>query len=207
MDTFDVNLKCENQDIMGKIERLIEKRAEEIIQLRRKVKIIEWIESSRHTVKWELEEFEIPKSTYYMWRKKYLCEGKKGLERKKPIARSHPRSLPKESVDKILDLRKNYQLGPARITWYLERYHGIRTSKSTVSRTLVRHGVNRLPKTASRRTVHTKRYVIATPGHHVQVDVKFAFFKNHQGKTIKRYQFTAIDDATRVRALKTYQYH
>jgi len=107
-----------------------------------------------------------------------------------------------DSKEKILELRKSYQLGPARITWYLERYYGIKTSQSTVTRTLVRNGVSRLPKTASRRTLHTKRYVKSTPGHHVQIDVKFAFFKDESGKTIKRYQFTAIDDATRIRALK-----
>jgi len=41
-------------------------------------------------------------------------------------------------------------LGSARITWYLERYFGIKTSQSTVTRTLVRNRVSRLPKTASR---------------------------------------------------------
>jgi hypothetical protein len=30
---------------------------------------------------------------------------------------------------------------------------------------------------------------------------------DESGKTIKRYQFTAIDDATRIRALKIYQKH
>ena len=39
-------------------------------------------------------------------------------------------------------------LGSKRILWYLERYHGIKTSESTVTRTLVRHGENRLTKTA-----------------------------------------------------------
>lgn len=71
----------------------------------------------------------------------------------------------------------------------------------------MRNGVSRLPKTVSRRTVHTKRYVKSTPGHHVQVDVKFAVFRIESGKTIKRYQFTAIDDATRIRALTIYQKH
>lgn len=45
------------------------------------------------------------------------------------------------------------------------------------------------------------------PGHHVQVDVKFLFFQDSRGKTIKRFQFTAIDDASRIRALKVYQKH
>ena len=32
-------------------------------------------------------------------------------------------------------------------------------------------------------------------------------FKDNKGKKIKRYQYTAIDDATRIRALKIYERH
>lgn len=45
------------------------------------------------------------------------------------------------------------------------------------------------------------------PGHHVQVDVKFLFFKDESGQRIQRFQYTAIDDYTRVRALKVYEQH
>ena len=48
-----------------------------------------------------------------------------------------------------------------------------------------------------------KRYQKQVPGHHVQIDVKFLAFPG----SIKRYQYTAVDDATRVRALKVYQRH
>jgi len=64
-----------------------------------------------------------------------------------------------------------------------------------------------LPKTASRRTVHTKRYAKKVPGHQVQVDVKFATFVDSSGNKVKRYQSTAIDDSTRIRALKMYKKH
>jgi len=39
------------------------------------------------------------------------------------------------------------------------------------------------------------------------MDVKFLTFKNNESKHIKRYQYTAIDDATRIRALKVYKKH
>ena len=42
-------------------------------------------------------------------------------------------------------------------------------------------------------------------GHHVQVDVKFLFFKDKQGTRIKRFQYASIDDCTRIRALKIYE--
>jgi transposase InsO family protein len=40
----------------------------------------------------------------------------------------------------------------------------------------------------------------------VQVDVKFLTLQGERGR-IRRYQYTAIDDATRVRALKVYRRH
>ena len=65
----------------------------------------------------------------------------------------------------------------------------------------------RLPRNVGRRKVHTKRYAKRVPGHHIQLDVKFLSFKGSGGKKIKRYQYTAIDDATRIRALKVYERH
>ena len=49
--------------------------------------------------------------------------------------------------------------------------------------------------------MHTTRYEKKVPGHHIQLDVKFLSFKAKSGATIKRFQYTAIDDATRIRAL------
>ena len=45
---------------------------------------------------------------------------------------------------------------------------------------------------------------LKVPGHQIQVDVKFLKFEGKDGKPVKRYQYMAIDDATRVRALKIY---
>ena len=129
------------------------------------------------------------------------------MVRKKPIANSHPRQLSDEIVEKILHLRQIYHFGPERITWYLERYHAIKTSSSSVYRTLIRHGLRRLPKNVGRRAIHTKRYAKRVPGHHIQVDVTFLTLKNNEGKKIRRFQYTAIDDATRIRALKIYSRH
>ena len=106
-----------------------------------------------------------------------------------------------------MELRTDYQLGSLRIMYYLDHYHGIKISESTVTRILRAHGLSRLPKTAPRRALHTKRYAKKVPGHHVQVDVKFLRLKDIEGKPVKRYQYTAIDDATRIRALQIYPKH
>ena len=96
-------------------------------------------------------------------------------------------------------------MGALGIKYYLERYHGIKISEATVSRVLKAYGLNRLPKSARKRVLHTKRYAKTVPGHHVQVDVKFLELKNQQRKLVKRYQYTAIDDATRIRALQIFR--
>lgn len=152
-------------------------------------------------------DFKVPKSTFYDWKKAFREKGAAGLIRQKPIAINHPNKLPAAVVEKIVELRKTYHLGPERITWYLERYHGIKTSCSSVYRTLVRQGLRQLPKGSDRRAIHTRRYAKEVPGHHVQVDVKFISLKTDAGKPIRRFQYTAIDDATRIRALRMYPRH
>jgi transposase len=171
------------------------------INLRKKLFILEYAKAIGNARK-ACEEFSIPRSSFYDWKKAFAKEGKTGLLRKKPVAKSHPRKLKQSVVDKIVYLRNTYQLGAKRIKYYLERYHNIIISESSVSRTLVKYKINRLPKTASKRTLHTKRYCKDTPGHHVQVDVKFITLRDALGNKIKRFQYTAVDDATRIRALK-----
>ena len=98
-------------------------------------------------------------------------------------------------------------MGAQRIAWFLQRYHGIEIAEGGVRGTLKRHGLQRLPSTVNKRTIMAKhvvqRYEKQVPGHHVQVDVKFLSFPGN----IKRYQYTAVDDATRVRALKIFPRH
>lgn len=152
-------------------------------------------------------EFNVPRSSFYRWKLKYEKEGRSGLYREGPIANHHPRRTSPEVVEKILTLRAEYQFGALRIMYYLDRYRGIKISESTVSRILKAHGLSRLPKTAPRRALYTKRYAKTVPGRHVLVDVKFLQLKDREGRTIKRYQYTAIDDATRIRALQVFPEH
>ena len=41
----------------------------------------------------------------------------------------------------------------------------------------------------------------------MQIDVKFLQLKDRDGRLVKRYQYSAIDDATRIRALQIYPEH
>jgi len=184
----------------------VTKEIKEYLKFRKKLFILNYVKEVGNTTK-ALREFNIQKSTFYKWKKAYDKEGPNGLIQKKPIANNHPRKIKPEVTEKILYLRKAYQLGSWRIKWYLERYHGISISESSVSRILIRNGVNRLENKKSRRTLHTKRYSKQVPGHHVQMDVKFITLKDASDITVRRFQYTAIDDATRVRVLKAYVKH
>jgi len=175
-------------------------------EIKRKLRILNHAEQSGNIYK-TCRYFGMPRSLFYVWRNAYRLNGEEGLKRKKPIPKSHPNQTPDEIVEKILYLRRKYHLGPMRIMWYMARYHDMKVSDATIYRVLRRHGVSRLPGKVGVRKVHTKRYQKQVPGHHIQMDVKFLIFKNKNGQKFKRYQYTAIDDATRVRVLKIYKRH
>ena len=108
-------------------------------------------------------------------------------------------------VGKILYLRQNYHFGPGKIAMYLKRYHDVAISQSGVWRILKRLDLSRLPTSQRYKRLDKRwqRYEKQLPGHQVQIDVKFvAPIKGSQAK--KYYQFTAIDDCTRLRVLRIY---
>ncbi len=143
----------------------------------------------------------------YRWRTAYRQLGEAGLVNAKPIPKNPVNRTSPEIVDKVLHLRRTYHLGPIRIVWSLARYHAIKISEAGVSRILRRNGVSCLPRGTRLRKIHTKRYNKQVPGHHIQMDVKLLTFDGPRGEKIRRFQYTAIDDATRVRALKIYEKH
>lgn len=174
--------------------------------IRRKQLVLEYAKQIGNIRK-TCRHFGIPRSLFYVWRGAFEREGEAGLVNKRPVAQSHPKTTRPEVVEQVLHLRRTYHLGPIRIVWYLARYHGISVSDATVYRILRRHGLRRLPNRVGRRAVHTHRYAKQVPGHHVQVDVKFLTLQGPTGPRVRRYQYTAIDDATRIRALRVYHRH
>src|SRR5262249_29259060 len=115
-----------------------------------------------------------------------------------------PRATPREVVSKILYLRQNYHFGPAKIADYLRRFHQVSVAGATVHRILGKHGMSKLPASQKyqHHTKRWKRYEKQQPGHRLQMDVKF--LERIPGSRKRLYQFTAIDDCTRIRVLKIY---
>ena len=179
------------------------KAQRDILRKKRVLEHAERIGNIRKTCRY----FGVSRLGFYRWKQAYETYGDEGLVNKKPCPVNLKLRTAPEIVEKVLYLRRTYHLGPIRIVWYLERYHGMKISDAGVYRILRRNGLNRLPRRVGRRALHTHRYAKQVPGHHVQVDVTFLTLKGKDGRNIRRFQYTAIDDATRIRALKVYRRH
>jgi transposase InsO family protein len=183
----------------------MDKTIKETAQLHFKKMVLSYAEMCGSDKK-AIDLFQVSKSTYYHWKKKYKKGGYKELIRQTPDRSKDPRCVPEETIELVLKLRKEQKIGSKRIVWYLERYHGVTVSESSVTRILTKHGMARLKPGTPKRRLHSKRYNKKSPGHHVRIDVKINIFIR-EGRKIKRFQYTAIDDATRIRALKIYDRH
>jgi transposase InsO family protein len=148
--------------------------------------------------------YGISRQVYYKWRRRYEEDGLAGLSDRSRAAHHRPNATHTEVVGKIIHLRQHYHFGPQKISMYLKRYHDIDVSTSGVWRILKRLGLNRLPSSQryKRHSERWKRYEKPEPGHRVQIDVKF--IAPLKGSRKRYYQFTAIDDCTRVRVLRVY---
>ena len=148
--------------------------------------------------------YGITRTCFYRWRRRYAQQGEGGLRDRSSRPRHSPRATSADVVGKIVYLRQHYHFGPLKIAMYLKRYHDLSLSQSGIWRILRRLGLGRLP--ASQRYVRYrerwKRYEKPEPGHQVQIDVKF--IAPLKGSRTKHYQFTAIDDCTRIRVLRIY---
>jgi len=115
-----------------------------------------------------------------------------------------PNATKAEVVSKILYLREQYHFGAGRIADYLKRFHEVEIARSSVHRILGKHGMQRLAANQKHRPHKERwqRYEKPQPGHRLQVDVKL--LERIPGTRKRLYQFTAIDDCTRIRVLKIY---
>lgn len=149
--------------------------------------------------------YGISRPTFYKWRNRYEEHGEDGLRDRSSRPRYSPGETDADVVGKILYLRQNYHFGPLKIAMYLRRYHDISISDSGVWRILKRLGVNQLPASQRHRRHERRwtRYEKPVPGLQVQVDVKF--IEPIEGVSTRRYyQYTAIDDCTRLRVLRIF---
>jgi transposase InsO family protein len=137
----------------------------------------------------------ISRLTLMKWLKRYQKQGIAGLlgHSRRPL-RCPSRKVTAEHREWIRALRQR-RLGPRRIQSELERRHHLHLSTATIYGVLKQDGYPPL-KSSRRPRRKRKRYQKEIPGERVQMDVcKIA---------PKLYQFTAIDDCTRLKVLRLY---
>jgi transposase InsO family protein len=148
--------------------------------------------------------YGIIRPCFYKWLRRYEELGEAGLRDGSSAPLNRPTATRPEVVSKIVYLRQRYHFGPLTIAMYLDRYHDISISPSGVWRILNKLDMSRLPSSQryKRHKDRWKRYEKQLPGQRVQVDVKF--IEPIKGTRKRHYQFTAIDDCTRIRVLRAY---
>ena len=174
---------------------------------KRRLAVLQHAEEVSGNVAATCRYYGISRTVFYRWRRRYEDEGLDGLKDRSSAPMHCPTVTPPDVVGKIIHLRRHYHFGPMKITMYLQRYHDVQISTSGVWRILKRLDMNRLPASQrnKRREQRWKRYEKQRPGHHVQIDVKFIEPITSGPERRKRYyQYTAIDDCTRLRVLRIY---
>jgi len=160
--------------------------------------------SSPRNVARTCRHFGISRQAYYRWKRRFEAQRKASLWSRTSRPNRSPTATPREVVGKILYLRQHYHFGPGKIADYMRRFHQQSLAVSSVHRILLRHGMNRLPTSQKHRARARRwqRYEKPQPGFRLQLDVKF--LERIPGTHRRFYQFTAIDDCTRLRVLKVY---
>jgi len=152
-----------------------------------------------HGVAPAAQRFGLDRKTVRTWRDRYRAHGEAGLVPRYPTRR--PRRIPEETVALIAHARTECRYGACRARLWLIRVHERRVATKTITRICEDLGLPPLRRVKRRRgprqlTLFEKPY----PGDSVQVDVKVVKLAG-----TKAYQYTALDDCTRLRVLRLYR--
>jgi len=147
------------------------------------------------------QHYGISRKTFYKWLGRYQqAQGDwHALKDRSRRPHSHPRAVPKATVERVLTLRQRTRYGPRRLAYYLAQ-EGVRLSVFGVYRVLQRAGL--VKRRRSRPRKKPQSYAMAVPGQRVQVDVKYLplLWLKNRPEPLKQYLYNAIDDCTRLQA-------
>jgi len=179
-------------------------KAEQARQVAWRDRLLKFAAATDRSVSYACRHFGVSRKTFYKWKARYGTHGAAGLCDRPRVPLRSPHATSADVVHKILYLRQQYHFGAGKITDYLKRFHQVSVARSSVHRILGKHGMNRLPANQKHRPHKQRwqRYEKPQPGHRLQMDVKF--LERIPGTRKRLYQFTAIDDCTRIRVLKVF---
>jgi transposase InsO family protein len=108
----------------------------------------------------------ISRDRAYVWWRRYQEEGVDGLEDRSSRPHHSPNQLKRRLERRVVSLRRNRGLGPARIAGIVGLH------ASTTHRVLVRHRLNRLDHLDRLTREPIRRFEMKRPGELVHVDIK-----------------------------------
>jgi transposase len=162
--------------------------------VKRRRRVLAYVES--HSLTAASQYFGLDRKTIRQWRDRCREAGVGGLVPRYPAQR--PSRLAPETLALIEHARKVLEYGAARTQVWLRRVHQIRLPKTTITLAFRRLGLPRLPR-RRKRVVWPRQLRLfekPDPGDCVQVDVKHVRING-----VRAYQYTALDDCTRLRVL------
>jgi transposase InsO family protein len=180
-------------------EKLVKVRREYRWTVKRRLRILAYVKA--YSLKAASRHFDLDRKTIREWRDRCQAAGMLGLVPRYPAQR--PSRLPPETLRLIEHARRELEYGAARTQVWLLRVHQIRLPRATITLAFRRLGLPRLPRRRKRavRPRQLRLFEKPNPGDCVQIDVKYV--KVHGQRA---YQYTALDDCTRLRVLRLYRH-
>jgi len=142
--------------------------------------------------------FGVSARTIRRWRVRWRQDGLEGLVPRYPRRRG--RRVTPRVIELIGHARRELGYGAARTHLWLRRVHDVRVAMGTIQRIFRDLGIPYLRRTRKRVPRQLKLFEKAEPGESVQVDVKFVRITGRWA-----FQYTALDDCTRLRVLRLYR--
>ena len=146
------------------------------------------------------KQFSCSRKTVYKWLKRYQEGGLKDLLDRSRRPHGHPKSLEPSLVRLIATLRQETRYGPVRLQWLLWERYRLGISRWGIHQALKRQGL--ITRGRRRHKKDYRLYQLPTPGQEIQIDTKHLCPRNPL--TTRYFQYTAIDDCTRLRVLRIY---
>jgi transposase InsO family protein len=166
------------------------------LRVKQRRAVIEYVQL--HGIKPASRYFGLARHTVRRWWRGWQRDGELGLVPRYPTRRR--RRISDEVIALIRRARTEHEYGAGRTRIWLDRVHQVRVTTQTIQRVFRDLGLPYLVKTRRRRPKQLKLFEKERPGDSVQVDVKVVT----QGR-VKWFQYTAIDDCTRLRVLRLYR--
>jgi transposase InsO family protein len=165
------------------------------LRVKQRQRVVEFAED--HGYRAAARHFGLARRTVRTWCRRWATDREQGLVPRYPARRR--RRVSEGIVEFARIARTEYRWGATRTRIWLQRVHQIRVNAKTIQRVFCDLGLPHLTKSPKRKPKQLKLFEKDAPGDSIQVDVKVVHVNRD-----KVFQYTALDDCTRLRVLRLY---